>query len=59
MMNQIKKFFTEDSGQGMTEYGLILALLAVIVIGVMALFGPKVTTLFDSINLSPTQTPGG
>ncbi|NLI13857.1 Flp family type IVb pilin [Pelotomaculum propionicicum] len=32
MLNAIKSFLSEESGQGMAEYGLILALVAVVLI---------------------------
>ncbi len=47
----------EESGQGMVEYGLIIALIAAVVIGAIALLGPKINTLFDSIDLNTTTTP--
>ena len=53
IMNWLKN---EESGQGMVEYGLIIALIAAVVIGAIALLGPKITTLFDSIDLG-TTTP--
>ena len=52
-MKKIMNWFkNEESGQGMVEYGLIIALIAVVVIGAIALLGPKINTLFDSIDLS-------
>jgi pilus assembly protein Flp/PilA len=44
------KFVSEESGQGMVEYGLILALIAVVVIAVLQALGGKVKGTFDSIN---------
>lgn len=44
------KFVSEESGQGMVEYGLILALIAVVVIAVLQALGGKVQGTFDSIN---------
>lgn len=42
----MKKFFMDESGQGMVEYGLIIALIAIAVIGALALLGPKISGLF-------------
>lgn len=39
MGNLIKKLWSEESGQGMAEYGLILALVAVVCIGAFTLLG--------------------
>lgn len=37
---------TRSSGQGLVEYGLILALIAVVVIGIMTLLGQTVSGLW-------------
>ena len=42
----MKNFLTNENGQGMVEYGLIIALIAVVVIGALALLGPKVKDIF-------------
>ncbi len=47
MLNKIKGLFVEESGQGMTEYGLILGAIAVAVIAIIALFGPRITSMFN------------
>lgn len=52
-MNWLKN---EESGQGMVEYGLIIALIAAVVIGAIALLGPKITTLFNGIDLTPKSS---
>ncbi len=44
------KFVSEESGQGMVEYGLILALIAVAVIIALQALGAKVQGTFDTIN---------
>ncbi|MDW2796675.1 Flp family type IVb pilin [Clostridium boliviensis] len=44
------KFVSEESGQGMVEYGLILALIAVAVIVGLQALGGKVQSTFDTIN---------
>lgn len=52
-----------ERGQGMVEYGLILALIAIAVVGVLLLLGPQVKGIFndarDSITNARTvsQTP--
>ena len=42
----IRRFFTSDSGQGMTEYLIIVALVAVAAIAVVGLFGDVVRNQF-------------
>ena len=49
MMEMLKKFWVEESGQGMVEYGLILALVAVAAITALAALGGKLGPLFDSV----------
>jgi Flp pilus assembly pilin Flp len=41
-----------ERGQGLVEYGLILALVAVLAIGALIVFGPVVSTLPLLSNLS-------
>ncbi len=52
----MKKFMgwlkNEESGQGMVEYGLIIGLMAAVIIGAIAILGPKITALFDGISLT-------
>lgn len=47
MLNWLKN---EESGQGMVEYGLILALIAVVVIAVLTQVGKKVNEVFQNVN---------
>lgn len=49
-MTLVRKFFKEESGQGMVEYGLIIALVAVVAIAGLTLLGPKLRDLFTNIN---------
>ncbi|MBU9721313.1 MULTISPECIES: Flp family type IVb pilin [Bacillaceae] len=46
-MKQFKKFMNEETGQGMTEYGLILGVIA---IGAVAAFTAFGGALIDKIN---------
>jgi len=38
-----------STGQGLVEYALILALVAIIVLVVVALFGPAVGNMFSTV----------
>lgn len=42
--------FNEESGQGMVEYGLILALVAVVAIAVLVILGKRVNGTFAKAN---------
>ena len=45
-------FSLQEKGQGLVEYAIILVLVAVVVIAVMRLLGPKIGNTFSSINSS-------
>jgi pilus assembly protein Flp/PilA len=46
----IMLFAPREKGQGLVEYAIILALVAIIVIAVVRLLGPKVGNTFSNIN---------
>lgn len=39
-----------DRGQGLVEYALIIALVAVVVIGTLVLLGPQIASIFHNLN---------
>ena len=45
----MKKFLMNEEGQGMVEYGLIIALVAVVVIAANTLLGNGVRNKFNQI----------
>ena len=49
----VRSFVPEQQeGQGMVEYGLIIALVAVVAIAGLIILGPKLSTLFNSLGSS-------
>jgi len=42
-------FLAKEKGQGLVEYALILVLVAVVVIVILALLGPAIGNVFQSI----------
>lgn len=48
-MNLFKKFAKDESGATAIEYGLIAALMAVVVIAAIAIIGPDLETTFSGI----------
>jgi pilus assembly protein Flp/PilA len=47
----------DEEGQGMVEYGLIIALVAVVAIVGLTLLGPQIRSLFQNISKQlPTAT---
>ena len=50
MMKKLTNWLkNEESGQGMVEYALIIALVALVAIVGLALLGPKVKNMFTNI----------
>ena len=45
-------FPQREEGQGMVEYGLIIALVAVVAIAALVLMGPQIKNLLNSVNAS-------
>jgi len=43
-------FAPQEKGQGLVEYAIILALIAIVVIAIMRLLGPKIGNTFSTIN---------
>lgn len=48
-MNTINNFFREDAGVTAIEYGLIAALIAVVIIGAVTTIGTNLNTTFTTI----------
>lgn len=47
-MKELMRFFKDEDGQGMVEYGLIIGLIAIVVIVALSLLGPKVADMFNT-----------
>jgi len=48
-MEKIKRFFKDEEGVTSIEYGLIAALIALVIIGAVALVGTNLSGTFSSI----------
>ncbi|KIL38353.1 hypothetical protein SD70_26865 [Gordoniibacillus kamchatkensis] len=48
MVNKMKSLFTEEHGQGMTEYGLVLGLIAVAAVTALVALRGQIVTLFQN-----------
>ena len=59
-MNWLRSFVEKDKGVTAIEYGLIAALIAVVIIGALTLVGTELDNTFTSIQqaLSNVNTPG-
>lgn len=49
MLKAIKRLWCEEEAQGMAEYGLILALIAIAVIAALTGLGGKISSAFQEI----------
>ncbi|MDG5788474.1 Flp family type IVb pilin [Evansella sp. AB-P1] len=58
MKNLFTKLVREEEGQGMTEYGLILGLIAVVAVGALMALGGQVEEIFENIKdaFTPEKT---
>ena len=43
-------YLTNEDGQGLVEYALILVLVAIVVIVVLSILGPQIGNVFSQIN---------
>jgi pilus assembly protein Flp/PilA len=53
----ITKLYFEEDGQTLVEYGLLISLLALVVIGAVTLFGRRVTDMWGN-NSEKYPEPG-
>lgn len=56
MMNLVKRLWKEEEGQGMVEYGLIIALISVVAIALLTDIGTNLQTKFQSVKDALTSS---
>ena len=49
MLVKLTRLFKDEEGQGMVEYGLILALIAVVVVVALGAMGGSISSIFTSV----------
>ena len=57
-MKWLAKFIKEDSGATAVEYGIMVAAIAAVIIGVVILVGKQVNTAFSTVQTSMTNLGG-
>ena len=55
MNNIIRRLWTEESGQDVAEYAVMLAVILVIVIGTVRLIGTNANTVFSQVSSQMQQ----
>lgn len=50
MLDTFKRFWSDESGQGLTEYALIIALVSIGLIAVLVIFRDAIGKVFDDIS---------
>jgi len=49
LLNRVRAFATDESGQDLLEYALLVALIALVAFGAVKLAGENVNTIFGNI----------
>jgi pilus assembly protein Flp/PilA len=55
MLNKFKGLITEEHGQGMTEYGLVLGVIAVGAVTLLVTMRGQITSLFEQASNKLTE----
>ena len=49
-------YLAREGGQGLTEYALLLVLVALVVIAILALLGPQIANVFSQVTSALANT---
>jgi Flp pilus assembly pilin Flp len=53
MAAMVRRLTHEERGQGLTEYAIIVATVALLVVGALSALGLKVSALFEGVQFPP------
>ena len=58
MLGRIRNFFKDEAGASAVEYGLLVALIAVVIIGAVTVLGQSISGMFSGVatTISNVQT---
>jgi pilus assembly protein Flp/PilA len=59
MIKKMKALLKEEEGQGMTEYGLVLGVIAVAVVAALVLLREQIIDMFDKVVTAVTGADRG
>ncbi len=57
MSGMIRNFFKDESGASAVEYGLLVALIAVVIIGAVTLLGQSISGMFTGVASTVSGIP--
>ncbi len=52
----MRDFFSNEDGQTLVEYGLLISLIALVVIGVLTIMGKRISNTFNSASSNLKST---
>ncbi len=55
----MKALFVEEEGQGMTEYGLVLGIIAVAAVGALVALRGEIVEMFNNVKAAVENRPTG
>jgi Flp pilus assembly pilin Flp len=55
MMNLIRRMWSDNEGQDVAEYAIMLAVILVVVVGAVRLIGTNANTIFGNVNTELTK----
>ena len=58
-MNALRNFVKDESGASAVEYGLLVALIAVVIIGAVTMLGTTISGMFTKVNSSISGAGSG
>jgi pilus assembly protein Flp/PilA len=58
MLNKMKNLVIAEEGQGMTEYGLVLGVIAIAAVGLLLALKDQIVTLYESATGNIGQAVG-
>lgn len=48
-------FLPRESGQGLTEYGMAIVLVAIVIVAILTVLGPQIGTMFSRVTAGFNQ----
>jgi pilus assembly protein Flp/PilA len=58
MIQKLMNFFKDEEGATAVEYGIMVAAIAAVIIGVVILVGEETNSAFDAVQTSMQNLPG-